>query len=232
MDGGSGRAPIGSAGPWSAPSQLRRPRTTPRAARSTGERTPTVRVARDRGDHGRRAHVRPRRGCRERSWCDRSDGPCRGRADEHAQLQGARTSLTERPLHRTIVARSRGPSVGKAWASVGSGSAHRRDGDRCPDQGFAWSGRRDSNPRPSPWQGDALPAEPRPREAVRIATPTGKPSAGRHGGQVVRMLIARASTTAMSTTERVDWTIIAIFAGRVRGMTSVGLKAVAFVKAR
>src|SRR4051794_30926136 len=25
------------------------------------------------------------------------------------------------------------------------------------------SGRRDSNPRPSPWQGDALPAEPRPR---------------------------------------------------------------------
>ena len=24
------------------------------------------------------------------------------------------------------------------------------------------SGRRDSNPRPSPWQGDALPAEPRP----------------------------------------------------------------------
>ena len=25
-----------------------------------------------------------------------------------------------------------------------------------------WSGRRDSNPRPSPWQGDALPAEPRP----------------------------------------------------------------------
>ncbi len=26
-----------------------------------------------------------------------------------------------------------------------------------------WSGRRDSNPRPSPWQGDALPAEPRPR---------------------------------------------------------------------
>src|SRR5207253_6315360 len=26
-----------------------------------------------------------------------------------------------------------------------------------------WSGRRDSNPRPSPWQGDALPTEPRPR---------------------------------------------------------------------
>lgn len=25
-----------------------------------------------------------------------------------------------------------------------------------------WSGRRDSNPRPSPWQGDALPTEPLP----------------------------------------------------------------------
>ncbi len=28
------------------------------------------------------------------------------------------------------------------------------------------SGRRDSNPRPSPWQGDALPTEPRPRAAT------------------------------------------------------------------
>ena len=28
-----------------------------------------------------------------------------------------------------------------------------------------WSGRRDSNPRPSPWQGDALPTEPLPLEA-------------------------------------------------------------------
>ena len=26
----------------------------------------------------------------------------------------------------------------------------------------SWSGQRDSNPRPSPWQGDALPAEPCP----------------------------------------------------------------------
>src|SRR5262245_58350846 len=33
---------------------------------------------------------------------------------------------------------------------------------------IAWSGRRDSNPRPSPWQGDALPAEPRPRCGRRI----------------------------------------------------------------
>src|SRR2546430_11334789 len=30
--------------------------------------------------------------------------------------------------------------------------------------GFLRSGRRDSNPRPPPWQGGALPTEPRPRE--------------------------------------------------------------------
>src|SRR5205085_721815 len=29
--------------------------------------------------------------------------------------------------------------------------------------GDSWSGRRDSNPRPPPWQGGALPTEPRPR---------------------------------------------------------------------
>jgi hypothetical protein len=38
------------------------------------------------------------------------------------------------------------------------------------------SGRRDSNPRPSPWQGDALPTEPRPR-----SNPTIAPRAGRDG---------------------------------------------------
>src|SRR3978361_2334214 len=40
-----------------------------------------------------------------------------------------------------------------------------RVADFCgPTCSATWSGRRDSNPRPSPWQGDALPAEPRPRE--------------------------------------------------------------------
>src|SRR5205814_6151095 len=32
-----------------------------------------------------------------------------------------------------------------------------------------WSGRRDSNPRPSPWQGDALPTEPLPPVPMRAA---------------------------------------------------------------
>src|SRR5207253_4404676 len=36
---------------------------------------------------------------------------------------------------------------------------------RCdpPKCSLTWSGRRDSNPRPPPWQGGALPTEPRPR---------------------------------------------------------------------
>src|SRR5207245_672652 len=35
----------------------------------------------------------------------------------------------------------------------------------------SWSGRRDSNPRPSPWQGDALPTEPRPHASERLSPP-------------------------------------------------------------
>ena len=35
-----------------------------------------------------------------------------------------------------------------------------------------WSGRRDSNPRPQPWQGYALPAEPRPRARKYYTQPT------------------------------------------------------------
>src|ERR1700761_1879556 len=31
------------------------------------------------------------------------------------------------------------------------------DSKPCCRPGVSWSGRRDSNPRPSPWQGDALP---------------------------------------------------------------------------
>ena len=45
--------------------------------------------------------------------------------------------------------------------------SHRRDLD------FLWSGRRDSNPRPQPWQGCALPTEPRPRKALTLAVAPG-----------------------------------------------------------
>jgi hypothetical protein len=34
---------------------------------------------------------------------------------------------------------------------------------------LCWSGRRDSNPRPSPWQGDALPTEPLPQDKNVLA---------------------------------------------------------------
>ncbi len=40
---------------------------------------------------------------------------------------------------------------------------------RAPDLRFLGSGRRDSNPRPQPWQGCALPAEPRPVIPHRLA---------------------------------------------------------------
>ena len=35
---------------------------------------------------------------------------------------------------------------------------------------FAWSGKRDSNPRPRPWQGRALPTELFPRVAAAVVT--------------------------------------------------------------
>ena len=51
----------------------------------------------------------------------------------------------------------------------GSGRRSREDPERSPrtrdaSRAGKWSGRRDSNPRPSPWQGDALPTEPLPPE--------------------------------------------------------------------
>src|SRR5205807_6119998 len=49
---------------------------------------------------------------------------------------------------------------------------------RCPATSHE-SGRRDSNPRPSPWQGDALPTEPRPRaDATLSGRVGGAPLAG------------------------------------------------------
>jgi hypothetical protein len=39
----------------------------------------------------------------------------------------------------------------------------------CRQPARGQSGRRESNPRPSPWQGDALPAELRPRAEINLA---------------------------------------------------------------
>src|SRR5206468_5909462 len=75
--------------------------------------------------------------------------------------------------------------LGRAWLTVPGQrygtTAHDRQGGaavagppwRITPDGYAawpatsWSGRRDSNPRPSPWQGDALPTEPLPPETFR-----------------------------------------------------------------
>src|SRR4029079_4789243 len=43
----------------------------------------------------------------------------------------------------------------------------RATASRVLEQGV-WSGRRDSNPRPSPWQGDALPTEPLPLGTLHL----------------------------------------------------------------
>src|SRR6266511_2250164 len=55
--------------------------------------------------------------------------------------------------------------MGKTWATHGQVPALRPGPPRETAGGRAasWSGRRDSNPRPPPWQGGALPTEPRPR---------------------------------------------------------------------
>src|SRR5256714_12451761 len=45
------------------------------------------------------------------------------------------------------------------------------------------SGRRDSNPRPSPWQGDALPTEPRPRGSVHYQPPRWRRASVRCAGE-------------------------------------------------
>src|ERR1700709_957977 len=51
---------------------------------------------------------------------------------------------------------------GFAGRCLASRPPHRK----AESTGLAPSGRRDSNPRPSPWQGDALPAEPRPQRVL------------------------------------------------------------------
>ena len=86
------------------------------------------------------------------------------------------------------------------------------------------SGRRDSNPRPSPWQGDALPAEPRPRDrsSARWAEPcrprlrhrvqncsrSSPPSklalAVRVPRGVMSSLVGRATGSAQRATQRAD----------------------------
>ena len=62
------------------------------------------------------------------------------------------------PVSRSLTKTTK--TMGTAWASHGQNrvlGTQQAPSKGCLTCGFAWSGRRDSNPRPSPWQGDALP---------------------------------------------------------------------------
>ena len=64
------------------------------------------------------------------------------------------------------------------------------------------SGRRDSNPRPSPWQGDALPTEPRPHAPSRVP--------GRHyrvRGDAHKPGPARHFSRSGSLIDGIGWTL-------------------------
>ena len=111
-----------------------------------------------------------------RSRRDRARHQRHRRGDPVQHHPGGRHQLSLTPDENE---RARPDQAGPARRNGGGG-----DGNRTRVQGFAGpclshsatppqssatktlrsyeSGRRDSNPRPSPWQGDALPAEPRP----------------------------------------------------------------------
>jgi hypothetical protein len=88
------------------------------------------------------------------------------------------------------------------------------------------SGRRDSNPRPSPWQGDALPTEPRPRprpsyRSYRPLTPVEpKPTAPRSAG-------GSSSTGTSLACATGTMTIWAILSPRLTSMGSSGSRLMA-----
>ena len=76
-----------------------------------------------------------------------------------AELPAVRPSSADRSGHDRRLGAMANP-----WPS--HGQTPRIENRKWP---LTWSGRRDSNPRPSPWQGDALPTEPRPRRALTLA---------------------------------------------------------------
>ncbi len=96
-----------------------------------------------------------RRGPRRRSA---RDGSATGLLDATGATPGPHPAARDRLLPRRH-------GDGLAFGGEEPRSDRRRTTRDEPAVGIdlLWSGRRDSNPRPPPWQGGALPTEPRPR---------------------------------------------------------------------
>ena len=98
---------------------------------------------------------RPNRHATPRTHCPLTHRPGwlnRDRALPHSEFIGRRPSTLDQG-HRQ-----------RPWktARADHGHGHPPQSIQAPSKGcltwgYTWSGRRDSNPRPSPWQGDALP---------------------------------------------------------------------------
>jgi len=101
----------------------------------------------------------------------RGVGRC-GDRDDHQRAHGAALAVPSRdpwgpadlpgfmnrPVTRSCTRRDPDGTPGSR-----DGPGHNEGPARTgPDLHLLWSGRRDSNPRPPPWQGGALPTEPRP----------------------------------------------------------------------
>ena len=83
---------------------------------------------------------------------------------------GLTPAINRRPASCSHGSRARVRHAGGAGLVAEPGTSRPGGAEVQP---LNWSGRRDSNPRPSPWQGDALPTEPRPRAGVTL--PSARP---------------------------------------------------------
>src|SRR2546427_6887905 len=89
----------------------------------------------------------------------------RGDEDEQDRKEG-RDGDPDQPRMATCPSVVLGPTILRPAATTGPPTAHDVNPTPDPREPLTWSGRRDSNPRPPPWQGGALPTEPRPRVLI------------------------------------------------------------------
>ena len=93
----------------------------------------------------KRAYNGPRSRCG--AWV-LAGSSARSAVEDHADASGSTTRWRRLSCHPLAIEPSKGLRLRLTNLEICS---------------LSWSGRRDSNPRPQPWQGCALPAEPRPR---------------------------------------------------------------------